>query len=168
MFVGRYEHSMSKDGRGSIPSKLRDVLKRDYKTDILYLLLMPGNVPCLYPEEEFKSLVNRLESPFGTTLDEHLQRERLSGTVIECKIDGSGRIIVPMEIREIAGLHGDTVLVVGAQTHIELWNMGLWGSTRPGDPAKIKSFMVWPADTKLKPRESETEEGETRQKKAES
>ena len=44
MFVGKALHSVNKDGRVSVPSKMRDVIKKKYDPEDLYLIFMPGNI----------------------------------------------------------------------------------------------------------------------------
>jgi len=41
------------------------------------------------------------------------------------KIDGSGRIVIPQEMKNAAKID-QVALVVGAKSHIELWNPDMW------------------------------------------
>lgn len=126
MFVGKAEHTVNKDGRVSIPSKMRDVIKKKYDPEDLYLVLMQGNIICIYPSVEFEKLTAALlDNPERTSLQERMQIERLCAEAEPCKLDGSGRIIIPPLMRETAGIDQE-VLVVGAMTHIEIWEKRLW------------------------------------------
>lgn len=122
MFVGRTLHTVNKDGRVSIPSKMRDVLKKKYNSDELYLMLMPEKFICLFPSEEFEKLASRLDNSQVTSLSRIMDNERNLCSAAElCTIDSSGRIVLPSEMRELAQIESE-VMFVGARSHIELWN----------------------------------------------
>lgn len=145
MFVGRAEHTVNKDGRISIPSKMRDVIKKKFDADDLYLVLMPSNIICLYPAEEFESLVDSMSDPQGgATLDQILEMERICAFAEPCKLDGSGRIVIPTEMRQDAGISQDA-LVVGAKSRIEIWDPKHWDWSRKQARSGSGSIRTWPA-----------------------
>lgn len=122
MFVGKALHTVNKDGRVSIPSKMRDIIKKKYNSDELYLMLMPEKFICLFPSEEFEKLASRLGSPQASSLSSIMENERNFCSAAEmCTIDGSGRIVIPPEMKESAEIDSE-VMFVGARSHIELWN----------------------------------------------
>ncbi len=122
MFVGKTLHTVNKDGRVSIPSKMREIIKKKYNSDELYLMLMPEKFICLFPGEEFEKLASRLDNTQTTSLSRIMDTERdLCSAAELCTIDGSGRIVLPPEMRELAQINSE-VLFVGARSHIELWN----------------------------------------------
>lgn len=126
MFVGKSKHTVTKDGRLSLPSKMREAITTKYQTDELYIVLISGNIIGIYPEEEFEKLINNLANPQGASLSELTQIERdICSNAENSKIDGSGRIVIPQEMRDAAKIDQD-VLVVGAKTHIEIWNPNNW------------------------------------------
>ena len=144
MFVGKAKHAVNKDGRVSIPSKMRDAIKRDYNTDDLYLILMPGNVICLYPGKEFEQLTARLDNPHGAPLSEIMEMERVCADAEPCKLDGSGRIVIPPGMRKEAGIEHE-VLVIGARSHIEIWDPKLWDWHRNQKRSGLEQLKAWPA-----------------------
>ena len=95
IFVGKAEHTINKDGRLSIPSKMRDIISKQYDPEDLYLFLLPGDTICLYPGEVFAELVDSLENPAGDVLSNALDIDRICADAEPCKLDGSGRIIIP-------------------------------------------------------------------------
>lgn len=144
MFVGKAVHTVNKDGRVSIPSKMRDVIKKKYDADDLYLILMPGNIICLYPGEEFEELTARLDNPQGAPLSEIMEMERVCSDAEPCKLDGSGRIIIPPAMRQDAGIDQE-VLVIGARSHIEIWNPDHWSWSRRQSRSGLERLKAWPA-----------------------
>lgn len=144
MFVGRADRTVNKDGRVSIPSKMRDVLKKKYDVSDLYLVLMPGNVVCLYPGKKFEELAaGWLSNPEGALLQDVMEIERLCADAEPCKLDGSGRIVISSFMRDAAGIEQD-VLVVGSLTHIEIWNPLLWDFSRKQAKAGLEKYKTWP------------------------
>ena len=146
MFVGKAEHTVNKDGRVSIPSKMRDVVKRKYDADDLYLILMPGSIICLYPGEEFEELTARLDNPQGAPLDQIMEMERVCADAEPCKLDGSGRIIIPPTMRQEAGIDQE-VLVLGARSHIEIWNPDRWNWSRSQSRSGMERLKAWPSSS---------------------
>jgi MraZ protein len=47
------------------------------------------------------------------------------GEAVDCALDGQGRILIPPELREYAGLQRDVVLL-GLNDHIEVWSLDRW------------------------------------------
>ena len=122
MFTGRFERSVNKDGRVSIPSKMRETIGEEYDLDKLYLFLIPGVTIGLFPAEEFKKLTAAwFSDPEGATLRETMALQRRAGSAEECKVDGSGRIVISPLMRGEAGIRHEA-LMVGAATHVEIWD----------------------------------------------
>ena len=103
MFIGKVKRSVNKDGRVSIPSKMRETIEEEYDPKKLYLVLMPGNVVCLYPDDEFKKIAATwFSNPEGATLRETMALKRIGGSAEQCKVDGSGRIVISPLMRQEA------------------------------------------------------------------
>jgi len=127
MFVGKSEHTVTKDGRISLPSKMREVISNKYNSDELYIVLIKGNIICVYPAQEFEKFADdKLDNSQGTSLSELTRAEReVCANAENGKIDGSGRIVIPQEMKNAAKID-QVALVVGAKSHIELWNPDMW------------------------------------------
>lgn len=165
MFVGKAKHTISKNGRVSIPSKMRDVIKNKYKSedefedesedrpDDLYLILMPRNIICLYPEKEFDQLVSGLYNPDGESLPDVMNTQRLCGEAESCKLDGSGRIVIPPEMKQRAKIRSE-VLVVGANTHIEIWDPDRWEFNQDQIRAGMERLMILSTQPSVSPQDT--------------
>jgi len=126
MFVGQFQYTVTKDGRLSLPAKMREVITKKYSTDEVYIVLIPGNVICIYPETEFEKLIEAIASPQMASISELTKAERdICSNAQNSKIDGSGRIVIPLDYKDKAKIDQD-VLIIGARTHIELWNPSNW------------------------------------------
>ncbi len=146
MFVGQARHTVNKDGRVSIPSKMRDVIKKKHDPNDLYLVLMQRSIVCLYPAEGFETLTASMSDPQGATLDQILEMERICAFAEPCKLDGSGRIVIPTEMRQDAGIDQE-VLVVGAKSHIEVWDPERWKWSREQARTGSENLRTWPAQS---------------------
>ena len=141
MFVGKAEHTVNKDGRVSIPSKMRDVINK-YDPDDLYLVLLPGDVLALYPGEEFEKFTASLDNPQGASLSDIMELERICADAEPCKLDGSGRIVIPPLMRQEAGIDQE-VLVIGARRRIEIWDKTRW-RFRSQSQSGLEKLRTWP------------------------
>jgi len=142
IFVGKAEHTINKDGRLSIPSKMRDIISKQYDPEDLYLFLLPGDTICLYPGEEFAELIESLENPSGDALSSALDIDRICADAEPCKLDGSGRIVIPPKMREDAKI-GQDVLIVGVKNHIEIWDPVHWDWSRRQIRSGIERLRKW-------------------------
>lgn len=121
MFRGRSSHTLDAKGRLSIPSRFKDVLRSRYNSDLLVITTLPT---CLaaYPMDEWR----KLEENFGrfdlVSPPEVLsfQRYFLAGG-IECPVDGQGRTLLPIHLREEAGIDREVVLC-GMLKYFEIWS----------------------------------------------
>jgi MraZ protein len=143
MFSGHYEHAIDAKGRTSVPSRFREVLSA---TSDLRLMLVPALFdPCLdaYPMRVWVELEAKIaELPRFDTKVVHLRRRYVSAAV-ECEIDKQGRILVPVPMREHAGLSKE-VLWAGSGKSAELWSRERWKASldlADGELADFKSMV---------------------------
>ncbi len=83
--------------------------------------------PCLqiYPLPEWEAIERKLtELPSHNRQARHIKR-RLIGHAVECGLDSHGRILLPLELREYAGIKKDITLI-GQGNKIELWDTPAW------------------------------------------
>ena len=127
MFRGTYEHTIDPKGRLSIPSRYReDLVARRITT----LVLSEGDhCVATFPLDEWEKLEAdlRQHSPFSP------ERRNMVRVMVasakECEVDRAGRILVPPELREFAGLKKD-VVITGALEGFEIWSRDRWSDHR--------------------------------------
>ena len=140
MFTGQVKRSVNKDGRVSIPSKMRETIREEYDLNKLYLFLIPGVTIGLFPEEEFKKLAATwFSNPEGATLRETMALQRRGGSAEHCKVDGSGRIVISPLMRQ-EGRIGHEVVIVGSLSHIEIWDPELYEYQEKQDQLGYEKF----------------------------
>ncbi len=120
MFMGRYNHTIDPKGRLSIPSKYREILGEEF-------VVSKGMDGCLfvYANEEWKVFEAKLASlPLIIQEARQFARFFLSGAQY-VTVDKQGRILMPQDLREFAGLEKDVVLA-GMGSRIEVWSLDNW------------------------------------------
>lgn len=119
MFMGTYEHGLDAKGRVIIPAKLRDGLGESFVVTL-------GLDGCLfaYPMDEWEDFIDKLKQLPGTKEARKLQRYFLAGAA-PCEADKQGRVLIPANLREQAGLTRDVVFV-GVLQKIEIWSKDRW------------------------------------------
>ena len=120
MFYGEYQHSVDAKGRVIIPSKFRDGLGEKF-------IVTKGLDNCLfaYSLEEWSNLEAKLKSLPFTDKDVRAFVRFFFAGATECETDKQGRILIPQNLREYAGLEKD-VYVIGVSTRVEIWDKAKW------------------------------------------
>ena len=119
MFRGRYQHTIDPKGRLSVPAKFRDVLAQYEGT----LIVVPNdNALEVHPLEEWQRLENRIneQSQFDPEVRK-LGRLYISRAK-EVDLDGAGRVLLPPDSRQQAGLGKDVTLVGPGRRYFEVWD----------------------------------------------
>ena len=126
MFIGEFEYRVDEKGRVPVPPRFRtEELKKDG------MVLSPGMEKCitLYPPSEWKRIADSLTA--GPLLPSKLRKlnRAVFATAFSVEMDAQGRIIVPANLRQHAGIT-DEVVVTGANTYIEIWSKDQWASEK--------------------------------------
>ena len=118
--MGEYNHTIDAKGRLIIPSKFRDSLGDEF-------VVTKGLDGCLfvYDNKEWSAFEEKLKSLPLTNKDaRQFVRFFLAGATL-AEVDKQGRILVPANLREFAGLEKEVVLV-GVASRVEIWSKTRW------------------------------------------
>lgn len=124
MFYGEYEHSLDKKGRIILPSKLREALK---ETFVEKCVMTKGLEGCLflYPLDEWRLLEQKVKAlPMTGREARAFSRQLLSGAS-ECILDKQGRVFLPQNLRQYAGISRE-VVIIGVSNRMEIWSKDKW------------------------------------------
>ena len=116
--IGAYQHNMDLKGRVTIPAKFREDLG-----DLFYVT--KGLDGCLFvlSATEWNRLQEKMKAmPIAKSVA--LQRFFFSGAA-EVEPDKQGRILLPQQLRDYAGLDKD-VTVTGVSSRAEIWDTSRW------------------------------------------
>jgi MraZ protein len=126
VFLGEFSHAIDDKGRLTLPAKYRAELGDG-------VVVTRGVDKCLFifTLAEFQALANRIGSlPMTQAEAREFSRHFFSGAS-DVELDKQGRILIPQNLREYAGLDGEAV-VVGVNQRIEVWDARSWPEVRAG------------------------------------
>lgn len=128
MFIGEYRYAIDDKGRLSMPARFRDELGETF-------IVTKGLDRCLwvFPLEEWRQLDARLRSLPLTSPNVRLFTRAFYAGASECRLDGQGRVLLPTNLREHAGLRRDAV-VVGMSSRVEIWAQEEWERYMQDEP----------------------------------
>ncbi len=120
MFVGEYQHTIDTKGRLIIPQKFRDGLGEKF-------IATKGLDNCLfvYPMDAWQQIEQKFKTIPSTSKDARAFARLFFSGATECELDKQGRILLPANLREHAGLEKE-VVVLGVSTKVEIWSRENW------------------------------------------
>lgn len=120
MFRGAHYHTVDDKGRVIIPLRFRTELGNQF-------VITKGLDRCLfvYREDDFSEMEKKLQAQ--PALDRHTIRLQrwFSAEALETSVDNQGRVAIPSNLREFAGIDEETA-IVGAGSRIEIWSRAGW------------------------------------------
>jgi MraZ protein len=130
VFLGEVEHKIDEKGRVMLPAQFRRELREG-------VVLTPGAEQCItaYPLAEWKKIAATLTGGSVTRNKLRKLNRAIFATASRSVIDGQGRIVLPVVLREYAGIE-DEVIIVGANSYFELWNREQWEAEKADSQAQ--------------------------------
>ncbi|MGB8327571.1 MAG: division/cell wall cluster transcriptional repressor MraZ [Steroidobacteraceae bacterium] len=130
MFRGATKVTLDDKGRMVMPTRYRERL-RERALGKLVVTVDRDQCLLLYPLPDWEQIERKLMSL--PTL--HAQARRLQrlmvGHATDLELDGHGRVLLPPELREFAGLERHAMLI-GQGNRFELWDDARWSKRREG------------------------------------
>lgn len=132
MFVGKYNNSIDSKSRVIVPAKFRDEL--DGRCIIAKSL---DRCLTIYPLAQWEKFVEeKLEIlPAGNPQARKLKRHFYSSAA-ECDVDKQGRLTIPQELKEYAGIEKE-LITVGSDKTIEVWSREHWEDELDPDTGEL-------------------------------
>ena len=111
--TGEYMHTLDAKGRLAVPSRLRDELG-----GVFYVTLSMDRCLSAYSAESWQRFSDKVDAmPFV----KQRKMRPLFAFAARCETDAQGRILLPQNLRDYAGLTKD-VTIVGCNNHAEIWD----------------------------------------------
>ncbi len=122
MFLGTHTPRLDDKGRLALPARFRPDLEGG-------LVICKGQDRCLFvfPTDEFNRVTSALGNAPVTDRRVRGYSRVLFASASRETPDAQGRITVPPQLREYAGLRKDCV-VIGANSRVEVWDAEAWQS----------------------------------------
>ncbi len=124
MFLGEYQHTLDPKGRVILPSAFREDLSEG-------LVITVGMDHCLavHPTADWARVIEGLRGLQATDRRQRAFARTMLSSAHPEALDKQGRVTIPSRLRAYAGLDRD-VVVVGADSRLELWDAARWDAYR--------------------------------------
>ena len=134
MFLGTYQPNLIGKGRIALPKKIRSELVGER------MVLTIGLEQCIYgfSEKNWDEIMKpELLRPLFSDSQGRILRRQMCMEATPINLDSQGRFVIPETMLKYAGIK-ETMTLVGAGDHFEIWNAQLWEEYRQ-DLKKIKN-----------------------------
>lgn len=123
MFKGTYRYRIDPKGRLPVPAPLRRALSEAGARTVVVTIL--DQCLAAYPPSEWSRLEAQLRGLPAFSKPVKALTRLLTSRAADCEIDRQGRILLPLALRQAAGLVREAV-IVGVLTRVEFWAPEAW------------------------------------------
>lgn len=143
MFLGDHQHTLDAKGRVSLPAKFRAEMTGR-------IVVAKGLDECLYvyPAQEYGQFVSGLMTGSDFNSRKRELRRFFTTGAVETELDSAGRVSLPANLRDYAGLTKD-VAITGNGNRIEIWDAGAWAEYNGATGTRIDDLAQELADAGL-------------------
>ena len=143
MLMGEFQHNLDAKGRLFMPVKLREALGTKF-------VLTKGLDGCLfvYDLEQWRLLEAKLNSLPMTRKGARDFNRFFFGGAAEGERDKQGRVLLPVNLREFAGLDKNAV-IVGVGNRAEIWDAERWNAYNEENAEDVGELAEQLADLDL-------------------
>ena len=140
IFTGTYAHTIDSKHRLAIPAVFRAQLKPERDGNVLYVMPGSNGAIWLWTEREFEKLASGFDQSLLPDQDMMAIDEAIFPLTHRVELDSAGRIRLPEEMLDGAGISG-SVAVVGVRDHIELHEPTQWAAAAEVRRQRMKEAM---------------------------
>ena len=124
-FLGTYNISLDEKGRFNVPAKFRGTLDQS-GPQLVVCAMEPFLV--VFPQKEWAENEAKLSTLNAFNKEDRTRLREFYSRATDCEMK-SGKILLPLNLRDIAGLKKEAVLV-GMSKTFEIWSPERWGGQR--------------------------------------
>ena len=124
-FLGTYNISLDEKGRFNVPAKFRGTLEQS-GPQLVVCAMEPFLV--VFPQKEWAENEEKLSTLNAFNKEDRTRFREFYSRATDCEMK-SGKILLPLNLRDIAGLKKEAVLV-GMSKTFEIWSPENWGGQR--------------------------------------
>jgi MraZ protein len=124
MFFGEFEYRIDDKGRLPFPPRFRAFFRDG-------IVLAQGVEKCLtiYTLAEWKKLADSIATSHLPPSKLRILSRALFATAYHLNLDAQGRISLPSNLRQYAGIDED-VIIAGVNNYLELWDKAQWDAAK--------------------------------------
>lgn len=151
MFRGATQISLDAKGRLAIPSRYRERLTARCNGQLI-CTVDQDHCLLLYPSPDWEEIERKLMRLSSFNQSTRRLQRLMVGYASELELDAHGRVLIPRELREFAGLERQ-VMLLGQGNKFEIWDEQRWNERRdswlngaagdgPGLPPDLESLSL--------------------------
>lgn len=129
MFRGLTTVNLDIKGRLAVPARFRERLAAFDTADLVITLNPWDRALWLYPLAEWELIEEKLSGLSDFDRQARRTKQIMRGHAADVACDAQGRILLPVELREIAGLQKQAALL-GQGNKLEIWDATRWQAER--------------------------------------
>ena len=120
MFLGQFQHALDEKGRLTVPARFRELLDGG-------AFVTQGLDQCLVvmTSASFARTLSDLSAMNMADPNARLLRRVILSNAYPIEVDKAGRVLMPQQLREFAGLDGEAI-VAGQGDYFEVWSPKAW------------------------------------------
>ncbi|MDH3743732.1 MAG: division/cell wall cluster transcriptional repressor MraZ [Acidobacteriota bacterium] len=139
MFRGSSSTRIDDKGRLKVPTGFRRLLEERHGADV-FITSVAGESALIYPLGVWEKVEERLAALPSTDRVKRRYLERVAYFGQQGRLDGQGRVVVPLLLRDSAAMTGE-VVVSGRLDHLEVWNHERLQERFDGEPFSDEEFQ---------------------------
>lgn len=128
-YYGSAENKLNSKGQVAIPARFRSALPPDEASKSYVIIRGEGDSLYMYTHRQFATIKDNARRLADETGDSGFFRSFMA-EACAVDIDPQGRFVLPQHFMKAAGIKGPTVLFIGVDDRIEIWEPALYAATR--------------------------------------
>jgi len=129
VFRGFSAVSIDNKGRMAVPSRFRERLSLIAGGCLVQTLNPLDRALWLYPLSEWELIEAKLAELSDFDRQGRRTKQMMRGYATDCQLDAQGRILLPQELRDYAGIKREAV-ILGQGNKFEIWSEANWEAQR--------------------------------------
>ncbi len=119
---------MDAKGRLAIPKRYRETIEEASESQLIATIDLHSPCLLIYTKDEWEVIERKLRTLSDMDSQQRKVKRLLLGYAAEIEMDAQGRVLLPLQLREYAGLEKNLTLL-GQGNKLELWSQESWDAS---------------------------------------
>ncbi len=133
-YLGSAENKLNTKGQVAIPARIRTIQSDEEQSKNYVILRGDGDCLYMYTHHQFAAVKDNARRVAEELGDSGFYRSFMAGAY-SVDIDTQGRFVLPQPLMRAANIAGPTILFIGVDDRIELWEPGVYTQNVGGQEA---------------------------------